>query len=71
MIREYEAAGFFPSGTGRAPLDEQIPAPKDGEIVVFRDFFICGLRFPCDPIFARDSGCLFSEDSPAFADIFS
>jgi hypothetical protein len=27
MIREYEAAGFFFSGTGRAPLDEQIPAP--------------------------------------------
>jgi hypothetical protein len=50
MIREYEAAGFFPSGTGRAPLDEQIPIPKDGEVVVFRDFFTCGLRFPCDPI---------------------
>jgi hypothetical protein len=50
MIREYEAAGFFASGTGRASLDEQIPAPEDGEIVVFRDFFICGLRFPCDPI---------------------
>jgi hypothetical protein len=50
MIREYEAAGFFPSGTRRAPLDEQIPAPEDGEIVVFRDFFICGLRFLCDPI---------------------
>jgi hypothetical protein len=50
MIREYEAAGFFPSGTGRAPLDEQIPVPKDGEVVVFRDFFTCGLRFPCDPI---------------------
>jgi hypothetical protein len=49
MIQEYEAAGFFPSGTGRAPL-EQIPTPEDGEIVVFRDFFICGLRFPCDPI---------------------
>jgi hypothetical protein len=50
MIREYEAAEFFPLGTGRAPLDEQIPAPEDGEIVVFRDFFICGLRFPSDPI---------------------
>jgi hypothetical protein len=50
MVREYEAAGFFPSGTKRAQLDEQIPAPKDGEIVVFRDFFICGLRFPFDPI---------------------
>jgi hypothetical protein len=50
MIREYEAAGFFPSGTGRAPLDEQIPVPKDGEVVVFRDFFTHGLRFPCDLI---------------------
>jgi hypothetical protein len=49
MIREYEAAGFFPLGTGQAPLDEQIPTPEDGEIVVFRDFFICGFRFPCDP----------------------
>jgi hypothetical protein len=50
MIREYEKAGFFPPGAGRAPLDEQIPTPRDGEFVVFRDFFICGLRFPCDPI---------------------
>jgi hypothetical protein len=46
LIREYEVAGFFPSGAGRAPLDEQVPTPEDGEIVVFRDFFICGLRFP-------------------------
>jgi hypothetical protein len=50
MIREYERAGFFPPGAGRAPLDEQIPTPRDGEVVVFRDFFVCGLRFPCDPI---------------------
>jgi hypothetical protein len=50
MIREYEAAGFFPSSTGRAPLDEQVPTPEDGEVVVFRDFFTCGLRFPCDLI---------------------
>jgi hypothetical protein len=27
MITEYEAAGFFPSGIGRAPLDEQTPTP--------------------------------------------
>jgi hypothetical protein len=49
-IREYEKAGFFSPGTGRAPLDEQIPTPRDGEVVVFWDFFICGLRFPCDPV---------------------
>jgi hypothetical protein len=50
MVREYEKAGFFSPGARRAPLDEQIPTPRDGEVVVFRDFFICGLRFSCDPI---------------------
>jgi hypothetical protein len=50
MIRDYEAAGFS-RGTRRAPLDEQTPNPEDGEVVVFRDIFTCGLRFPCDPNF--------------------
>jgi hypothetical protein len=35
VIREYEKAGFFSPGAGRAPLDEVIPTPKAGEIVVF------------------------------------
>jgi hypothetical protein len=50
MIREYEAAGYFPAGDGSAPLDEQIPTPAPGEVVVFRVLFTCGLRFPCDPM---------------------
>jgi hypothetical protein len=50
MIREYEAAGFFPVGDDRAPLDEQVPTPEANEVIVFRDFFTCGLRFPCDPL---------------------
>jgi hypothetical protein len=50
MIRGYEAAGYFPGGDGRAPLDEQVPTPAPGEVVVFRDFFTCGLRFLCDPM---------------------
>jgi hypothetical protein len=50
LIREYEAVGFFLAGDGRAPLDEQIPTPETNEVVVFHDFFTCGLRFPCDPI---------------------
>jgi hypothetical protein len=50
LIREYEAARFFPAGSGRAPLDEQIPTPEVDEIVVFHDFFTCGLRFPCNPL---------------------
>jgi hypothetical protein len=50
LIREYEAAGFFPAGSGCAPLDEQVPTPEADEVFVFRDFFTCGLRFPCDPL---------------------
>jgi hypothetical protein len=59
MIRDYEATGFFLVGTGRAPLDEQTPTPEAGEVVVFRDFFTCGLRFPCDLVL------------PAILDVFS
>jgi hypothetical protein len=50
FIRDYEAAEFFPAGSGCAPLDEQVPTPEADQIVVFRDFFTCGLRFPCDPL---------------------
>jgi hypothetical protein len=50
LIKEYEAAGFFHASDGPAPLDEQIPTPEADEVVVFRDFFTCGLRFPCDPL---------------------
>jgi hypothetical protein len=50
LIREYEAVGFFPARSGRAPQDEEVPTPETDEIVVFRDFFTCGLRFPCDPL---------------------
>jgi hypothetical protein len=50
LIKEYEAAECFPAGDGRAPLDEQIPTPEADEVIVFRDFFTCRLRFPCDPI---------------------
>jgi hypothetical protein len=50
LIREYKAAGFFSVGTERTPLDEQFPTPEEDEVVVFRDFFTCGLRFLCDPI---------------------
>jgi hypothetical protein len=35
VIREYEAASYFPAGDGRAPLDEQVPTPTPDEVVVF------------------------------------
>jgi hypothetical protein len=50
LIREYEVVGFFPTGDGCAPLDEQIPTREADEVVVFREFFTCRLRFPCDPL---------------------
>jgi hypothetical protein len=50
LIREYKATGYFPAGDGRAPLDEQVPTPAPGEVVVFREFFTYGIRFPCDPM---------------------
>jgi hypothetical protein len=39
LIREYEAAGFFPTGSASAPLDEQVPTPEADEVVVFHNFF--------------------------------
>jgi hypothetical protein len=50
VLREYEAAGFFHEGDGCVPFDEQVPTPEADEVVVFCDFFTCGLRFPCDPL---------------------
>jgi hypothetical protein len=47
-IKEFDVVGFFPSGDGHAPGDEEIPAPKADEIIIFKDFFTAGLRFPCD-----------------------
>jgi hypothetical protein len=52
IIREYEAAGFFPAGDDCVPLDEQVPTPEADEVVVFRNFFTCRLWFPCDPLLA-------------------
>jgi hypothetical protein len=42
LIREYEATGFFPTGNGSTPLDEEIPTPEANEIVVFREFSLAG-----------------------------
>jgi hypothetical protein len=49
IIKEYEDARFFPVGDGHPPSSEEVPAPEANEVVVFRDFFTCGFRFPCDP----------------------
>jgi hypothetical protein len=35
---------------GRPPSGEEVSTPEANEVVVFKDFFTRGLRFPCDPI---------------------
>jgi hypothetical protein len=48
MIQEYEKAGFFSPCTGRTPLDEQIPTPRDREIV-FSGFLCLRAEVPLRP----------------------
>lgn len=49
LIKHYESKNYFPVGIGRAPeVNETVPAPKEGEVVVFRELFNAGLRLPCD-----------------------
>jgi hypothetical protein len=71
LIREYEAAEFFPVGNGRAPLDEQIPNPEANEVIVFHDFFTCRLRFPCDLVLLAILERFFCKDSLVIAELIS
>lgn len=49
LIKDYESRDYFPAGVGRAPDDDEtVPAPREGEAMVFRELFKAGLRFPCD-----------------------
>ena len=51
MIEDLERRGVLGAGMARPPPDGEIEAkPQPDEVVVFRDFFISGLRFPLDPI---------------------
>ena len=49
LIESYVERGYFPAGVCRQPQEEETPDPRDGECVVFCDFFIAGLHFPLDP----------------------
>uniref|UniRef100_K3ZD41 Transposase (putative) gypsy type domain-containing protein n=1 Tax=Setaria italica TaxID=4555 RepID=K3ZD41_SETIT len=50
MIRDFVTTGLIEDGRGRAPSSETVPFPQDNEVVIFRDLFNAGLRFPLDPI---------------------
>ena len=49
LIESYVERGYFPSGVCRPPQGEETSDPRDGECVVFRNFFAAVLRFPLDP----------------------
>ena len=49
LVDGYVQKGYFESGVCRASEGEDTPNPREGECVVFCDFFVAGLRFPLDP----------------------
>ena len=45
MIEELRQLGCFGDAKEKPPEGEMIPKPKAADAMVFRDFFLCGLRF--------------------------
>ena len=46
MIEELQQLGCFGDAKVKPPEGETIPKLKAADAMVFRDFFLCGLRFP-------------------------
>ncbi|PVH62313.1 hypothetical protein PAHAL_3G264000 [Panicum hallii] len=45
--------GFIEAGRGCAPDKETVPSPRAKEVIVYRDLFSAGLRFPLDAVVVR------------------
>ena len=45
MIEQLRQLGCFGDAKVKPPHGEMIPKPKPADVVVFKDFFLCGLRF--------------------------
>ncbi|RLN41192.1 hypothetical protein C2845_PM01G00230 [Panicum miliaceum] len=60
--------GYVAKALARAPgADEVVVRPEDDEVVVFRDLFTAGLRFPLDPCFVeilRSCGMFLHHQTP-------
>jgi len=74
MLEDKEKRGVLSPGLGRVPPKTEVFAkPHDDEVVVFKDFFPAGLRFPLDPavidIFARYGVFLHHTTPNSFARI--
>ncbi|RLM74699.1 hypothetical protein C2845_PM15G21820 [Panicum miliaceum] len=53
-LRDIVHRGYVSEGLARAPgANEVVARPEDDEVVVFRDLFTAGLRFPLDPFFVE------------------
>ncbi|RLN12398.1 hypothetical protein C2845_PM09G13150 [Panicum miliaceum] len=51
-LRDMIRRGYIIAGAARAPKPDEVMArPEDDEVVVFRDLFTAGLRFPLCPFF--------------------
>jgi len=48
-LEVYAKLRWFFEGDARPPEGETMPAPRDDEVVVFREYFLAGLRFPMIP----------------------
>lgn len=46
----FAKCGWFSRDLARLPEDEAVPRPRGDEVVVYREFFLAGLRFPVHPL---------------------
>ena len=74
ILGEMEKQGVLTPGLGRVPPETDTYAkPREDEVVVFKDFFPAGLRFPLDPtvvdIFARYGVFLHHMTPNSFAHV--
>lgn len=53
LIMFYMEKGFSREGECKPLKEEETPEMLEDEVVVFRDFFIAGLRFPLDPLLPK------------------
>ena len=56
MLEDMEKRGVLAPGLGRVPPKTDVYAtPREDEVVVFKDFFLGGLRFPSTPLSSTSS----------------
>ena len=63
-IEFYISKGFFKEGDCRPPEGETTPAPKEGEVVVFRDCFHSWFKAACGPCYPLSPGAFERKASP-------